>query len=79
MILGFLFGKEFMDETKEKKEKSIKNLKNYLKENDNILETTIDADKLKNLEPKKLEKFYSYLDSKKIDYSTDKFWEEILT
>ncbi|MDP2396065.1 MAG: hypothetical protein Q8S84_06260 [bacterium] len=39
----------------------------------------IKLEDLKKLEPKKLELFYKYLDEKEIDYSSEDFWQSILT
>ena len=77
-IFSLFFGADFLSEASEEKEKSMQGLIKLKKENPEILKN-IDIKELQKLDPKKLEKFYKYLDSKDIDYSKDSFWEELLT
>jgi len=79
MILWFFFWKEFMDESWEKQTESIKNLQKYSKDKDFVLKENIKSDDLKDLKPEKLKDFYEYLDNKKIDYSKETFWQDLLT
>ncbi len=79
MILWFFFWKEFMDESAWKQKQSLTNLEKFSKNDNFPLNENIKFDEIQKLEPKKLEKFYKYLDLKDIDYTSEKFWQELLT
>ncbi len=77
-ILWFIFGENL--EKNDKFAKPTKNLFNYYQKQESILKkSNIDEEKLKNLEPKKLEKFYKFLENEKIDYQQENFWEELFS
>ena len=79
MILWFFFWKEFMNESAWNQKKSIKNLHTFSETDDFPLKDNIESEKLKDLEPKKLETFYKFIDSKKwVDSTTETFWQELL-
>ena len=77
IILWALFWKDFLSESSGNQKKSLSNLEKFSDTKDFPL--NIKVDEIKKLDQKKLEKFYKYLDSKDIDYSTETFWQELLT
>lgn len=80
IILWLLFGKDFLDKAWDKRKKSVNNLKEFSKDSDFPLKDNIKYEDLKDLDPKKLEKFYKFIDSKKkVNSSSDTFWKELLT
>ena len=79
MILWFFFWKEFMDESAWKQKQSLTNLEKYSKTENFPLSENIKTEEIQTLDPKQLEKFYKYLDTKNIDYSKENFWEGLLT
>jgi hypothetical protein len=79
MILSLIFGKEFLDEKNNKSFKSTKNLAKFSKNDKFPLKDNIKPEELSKLDQKKLEKFYKYMESKNIDYSSETFWQELLT
>jgi len=78
-ILWALFWKDFLNWNNDAMKKSTKNLTKTILENKKVVWGSIDEEKLKKMDPKKLEKCYKFLDWKKIDYSWEDFWEKILT
>ena len=81
LIFWLLFGKEFFNESLQKQKKSLQNLVDFSQNEEFPLKDNKEISKqnLSKLKPKDLEKFYKYLDSKDIDYSTETFWQELLT
>ncbi|MDP2090902.1 MAG: hypothetical protein Q8K30_04870 [Candidatus Gracilibacteria bacterium] len=81
-ILSLFLGEGFLDgfESNGKIKKSLSSLLSLVEKSpSNSLINKIKLEDLKKLEPKKLELFYKYLDEKEIDYSSEDFWQSILT
>jgi len=85
-ILTLIFWKEFLDEGSNRAKKSVKNLKVFVKEDGFPLKDNIKEKDVEKLDSQKLSKFYKFLDNKKIpdwekkiDYTNDTFWKELLT
>ncbi len=79
LLFSVFLGKDFLSESWDKYRSSTNNLIKYSSENDFPLKNNIKLEELKKLNPEELKKFYSFLDNKKIDYSSDNFWKELLT
>lgn len=79
LIFGLIFWKEFLSESQNKWKKSIKNLEIFSKTDNFPLKENIKSENLEKFNPKKLKVFFKFLDSKKIDYSTNTFWQEFLS
>jgi len=78
-FLSLFFWKDFLSEWGDKSKTSLENLSKFSESSDFILKDNIKTEELKKLDPKKLEKFYKFLDSKDIDYTSETFWQELLT
>lgn len=81
-ILSLFLWEWFLDwfESNWKIKKSLSSLLSLVEKSpSNSLINKIKLEDLKKLEPKKLELFYKYLDEKEIDYSSEDFWQSILT
>lgn len=71
---------EWNENTDNKGQKSINNLLKLVNENkdtDNDI-SKLDKEKLSSLKPEELKEFFLYLDKKKIDYTGENFWKEVL-
>ena len=85
-FLKLIFWKDFLDEWPNKMRKSTEHFKKFVNSKDFPLIENIKEEDVKTLESKELSKFYKFLDNrkipdweKKINYTSDTFWGELLT
>ena len=79
----FMWWWETTSNNSEKTKKSVKNLETFIEKDKeksplDKIEKNWNFRNKEKLNPKKLETFYKYLDSKSIDYTKENFWEEFL-
>ncbi|MDQ7021938.1 MAG: hypothetical protein Q9M97_00110 [Candidatus Gracilibacteria bacterium] len=79
ILAKLFFGSNFLENIDNKKGKATENLKKFIKKADKGIFNSFEEKNVENLKPKNLEKFYKFLDGKKIDYSKSDFWEKLTT